>query len=109
MNDKDPGFWSAILALIGPEMRSAIMAIIISILRIVYDRKENRWQRITLESLLCGALAYGLSSGLAFFNLDAGLSVFAGAAIGFFGVEFVRSRAQRYVDTKVDGNVDNQH
>jgi lambda family phage holin len=66
----------------------------------VYDRKEARWQRILLESLLCGALAYGFSSGLTFFNFDKGLSIFCGAAIGFFGVEFVRNRAQRIIDRR---------
>jgi lambda family phage holin len=102
MIDKDPGFWSGLLDLFGPEARSAVMAAIISVLRILYDEKESKWQRIGLESLLCGALAYGLSSGLAFFSLDTGLSVFCGATLGFFGVEFVRNRAQRYVDNKVD-------
>lgn len=100
MSSKDPGVLSQILELMSPEARAAIMALVISVLRIVYDRKESRWQRILLESLLCGALAWGISSGLSFFNLDSGLSVFTGAVIGFFGVEFVRARAQRYIQRR---------
>jgi lambda family phage holin len=104
MPTKDPNFWAAVIdfynTTVTPEMRASVMALIISFLRIVYDRKEARWQRILLESLLCGALAYGFSSGLTFFQLDPGLSVFCGAAIGFFGVEFVRNRAQRLIDKR---------
>lgn len=103
MHDKDPGFWAVILGAFGPEVRSAVMAVIISILRIAYDQDETRWQRIGLEALLCGALAYGFSSGLAALTLDPGLAVFCGSAIGFFGVEFVRNRAKKLVDKKIEG------
>ena len=95
---------TAILAMIAewiPEAKAFVMAFTLAVLRIMYDKKESKWQRILLEGLLCGALSVGLSSGLKFFSLDAGLAVFFGAVIGFFGVEFVRSRAQMYVDDKV--------
>lgn len=78
------------------------MAVIISVLRIAYDQEETRWQRVLLEALLCGALAYGFSAGLSTLNLGAGLSVFCGSSIGFFGVEFVRNRARRLVDKKIE-------
>ena len=105
MSSKDPNFWAAALdfyyAVVTPEVRASVMALVISILRIVYDKKEARWQRIALESILCGTLTYGITSGLRFFSLDPGVSVFCGAAIGFYGVEFVRNRAQRLIDKRL--------
>jgi len=86
--------------LLTPEVRAAAMAGIISILRVAYDGKETRWQRIGLESLLCGALGYGISSGLNYFDLPSGVSVFAGCTIGFLGVDFVRSKARQIINKK---------
>lgn len=104
MSDK-PSVISQLLDLLGPEARAAIMAVVIAILRIMYDQQEARWQRVCLESLLCGAISYGLASGLRFFNLEAGLAVFAGGLVGFLGVEFVRERARKWVvgQTKTRG------
>lgn len=105
MSSKDPNFWAAAWdlynAVVTPEVRASVMALVISVLRIVYDKKESKWQRILLESLLCGALTYGITSGLRFFSVDPGVSIFCGAAIGFYGVEFVRHRAQRLIDKRL--------
>lgn len=78
------------------------MSVVIACLRIIYDQKESKWQRIGLECLLCGALSYGISSGLSWFALPDGVSVFCGSMVGFLGVDFVRSRAIKYVDKKVE-------
>lgn len=101
MSEKDPNFLNVVFGLFTPECKAMMMASVIAAMRIVYDRKENKWQRIFLESILCGALSYGISSGLSWFDLPAGVSVFCGAAVGFLGVDFVRSRAIKYVDNKV--------
>ncbi len=101
---KDPDSWNFISS---PEVRAAIMAIVIAFLRIAYDNKETAWQRIALEAILCGALSYGISSGLSYFDsIPSGVSVFAGAAVGFLGVDFCRSFARRYFNGKIDGNGD---
>lgn len=113
MHEKDPGFWMTLLDMLSPETKAAIMAMFIAFLRIVYDRKENQWQRIALESMLCGVISYavasGLSFGLSFFyekgsapNEVADLAVFCGGAIGLLGVEFVRAKARRYISKKAD-------
>ena len=106
MPEKDPNLWAVIFSGLTPEAKAMIMASAIACLRIVYDRKESKWQRIGLESLLCGALSYGISSGLAWFDLPSGVSVFCGAAVGFLGVDFVRSRATKYVDKKIESDGD---
>lgn len=79
------------------------MAAIIAWLRIAYDARETSWQRVILEATLCGAISYGISSGLSYFQgLPPGVSVFAGATVGFMGVDFLRAQAKRFVRGKVD-------
>lgn len=95
--------WGFLLDLVSaPEARAALMAIITSWLRIMYDRKESAWQRVGLESLLCGAVSYGISSGLSALGAEPGLAVFAGASVGFLGADFVRIQARKLVRRKVD-------
>lgn len=96
---KDPSLLDLILS---PEIRAALMAAFIAFLRIAYDGKELRCQRRALEAVLCGTLGYGISSGLSYFDLPVGVSVFAGCSIGFLGVDFVRSKARQIVDKKVE-------
>lgn len=102
MPDKDPNLWNLIFNGLTPEAKAMIMATLIAFLRIMYDRKESKWQRIGLESVLCGALSYGISAGLTWFSLPPGVSIFFGAAVGFLGVDFVRSKATKYVDNKIE-------
>ena len=47
-----------------PWVRGAFMAVIISVLRVVYDREETSFMRIALESLICGALSVSAGSAL---------------------------------------------
>lgn len=100
MNQRDPEFWRVVMS---PELRAALMAVVIAWLRIAYDGHETKWQRVALESVLCGALSYGISSGLAYFDsLPVGVSVFAGATVGFLGVDFVRNMGKKYVEKRID-------
>lgn len=96
---KDPSLLDSFLS---PEIRGAAMALVIALLRNAYERKEARCQRVLLEALLCGALGYGISSGLSYFELPPGVSVFAGCTIGFLGADFVRRKARQLVNKKVD-------
>jgi len=99
MLDKDPNSWSLIFT---PEVKAVIMSVIIAFLRIYYDDKENRWQRICLEAALCGAMSYCISAGLTYFNLPQGVSVFFGGLVGFLGVDFIRAKAKQAVTKRVD-------
>lgn len=96
---KDPTLIDIILS---PELRAAMMAAFIALLRIAYDDRESRCKRRALETALCGTLGYGISSGLSYFDLPVGVSVFAGCSIGFLGVDFVRAKARQLVNKRVE-------
>ncbi|MCY1529785.1 phage holin, lambda family [compost metagenome] len=86
------------------------MALLITVLRVVYDRKERAWQRILLEALLCGLLTVAGTSLTAlaiaywaptFQAPMAHIAVGVGGTIGFFGVEAVRRTAIRVLGIKL--------
>lgn len=53
-----PDTWAALwVALSNPLWQGAIMAILISCLRVLYDAKETSKSRIVIEALICGGLA----------------------------------------------------
>ncbi|MBS4088718.1 phage holin, lambda family [Pseudomonas rustica] len=102
MPDK-PDTWAQIwLALSNPLWQGAIMAVTITLLRVLYEAKEpNKW-RIILEALICGALSLSASSIIEWMTWPSGLSVGAGGAIGFIGVTAIRDMIVRFLSKKVD-------
>jgi lambda family phage holin len=101
--DKDPNVWAGIwVALSNPSWQGAIMAIVISFLRVLYDAKETSKIRIVLESLLCGALSLSASSVIEWMAWPSSLSVGAGGAIGFIGVTAIRELIVRFISRKAD-------
>lgn len=90
----------ALQAIPGP-LQAFFAATIIAPLRIVYDRSETAWQRITLESVLCGCIAYGVVSGAEYFDAPTGVSVFIGSTIGFAGVTKFRELALSLIAMRI--------
>ncbi len=84
-----------------PEAQSALMSIVIAVLRVIYDNKHGKWQRIGLEAALCGAISFGVVSGLTLVGLGKESAVFFGASVGFLGVDFLRALAHKVVDKKL--------
>lgn len=113
MDAKDPGLWAALLEWLGqpsPTLQGFVMAMVIAVLRIIYDRKEKVWQRILLEGVLCGSLTVAGTSIAALilgffwpqFQAPLGqLAVALGGAIGFFGVQALRSVVVKLLRIKV--------
>jgi len=67
MPEKDPDLWAQVwlhlrLYLANPLWQGAIMATVISGLRVLYEAKETSKRRILLESLICGGLSLSASS-----------------------------------------------
>jgi len=102
MPDK-PDTWAQIwLALSNPLWQGAIMAVTITLLRVLYEAKEpNKW-RIILEALICGALSLSASSIIEWMTWPPSLSVAAGGAIGFIGVTAIRDMIIRFLGRKAD-------
>lgn len=101
--DKDPSTWAGIwLALTEPSWQGAIMAVIISVLRVLYDAKETSKLRILLEALICGGLSLSASSIIEWMAWPSNLSIGAGGAIGFIGVTAIRELIIRLISRKVD-------
>lgn len=107
MPEKDPNVWAAFLVWLHEPpalLQGFVMALLIAVLRVIYDRKEKAWQRIALEGLLCGFLTIAgtalaaLAIGFWFPSWQASLALVAvgiGGTVGFFGVEAVRRLAIR--------------
>ena len=92
-------FWEAMS---NPLLQGAIMAILISLLRVLYDAKETSKRRIIFEALICGGLSLSASSVIAWMEWPSNLSVAAGGAIGFLGVTAIREMVTRFLGRKVD-------
>ena len=102
MPDK-PETWTKIwLALSDPLWQGAIMAILISGLRVLYDAKETSKRRIILEALICGGLSLSASSVIEWMEWPSNLSVAAGGAIGFLGVTAIRELVTKFLGRKAD-------
>ncbi|WP_044871991.1 phage holin, lambda family [Pseudomonas sp. LFM046] len=113
MTEKDPSLWGIVLAWLlepSPALQGFLMALLIAVLRLIYDRKEKAWQRIALEGLLCGLLtvagtsitALALSFWWPTFQAPvAQIAIGVGGTVGFFGVEAVRRAAIRLLGSQL--------
>ncbi|QPG06963.1 phage holin, lambda family [Salinimonas marina] len=85
-----------------PTVISAALAVVISILRVIYDKEETSFVRILLESALCGALAVVAGSGVTALGLDQDWTIFIGGSIGFIGSQSIRAYADLFLKKKAN-------
>jgi len=107
MPEKDPDLWAQVwlhlrLYLSNPLWQGAIMATVISGLRVLYEAKETSKRRILLESLICGGLSLSASSVIEWMEWPSSLSVAVGGAIGFVGVTVIREMIVKFLGRKAD-------
>lgn len=102
MFDKDPESWKWLASLFTPEVKAALFTIFMAGLRILYENKEGKLLRKVLETLLCGALTYAAASGLTFFTLPPGVSICLGGMIGLMGADYVRDKAKRIFEKRIE-------
>lgn len=88
-------------ALIPEPFRAALLAALVSLLRILYDGKEPRWFRRLLEAALCGCIALGVAYLCEGLGLKAGWATFLGAAVGLLGADQVREIGRRLADQRI--------
>lgn len=90
--------WLSFLLDIPPTLQGAIMAFVISLLRVIYDEQESKWTRKLLESLICAGLTLAAGGAVRAMGLDTAWVLFVGGLIGFMGADFVREKAKAYVN-----------
>ena len=83
-----------------PWAGGALMAMVISVLRVVYDREETNFVRIALESMICGALSIAAGSALAGMGYGQEWYLFCGGVIGFMGSQSIRALANKFFSKK---------
>ena len=76
------------------------MAMVISVIRVIYDRKETNFFRILMESIICGALSVSAGSALDAMGYGQNWYLFCGGVIGFMGSQSIRALANKYISTK---------
>ena len=89
-----------------PWVGGAIIAIVISVLRIVYDKEETSFIRICMESLICGALSVSAGSALEAMGYGQNWYLFCGGVIGFMGSQSIRALANRLINKKLGAQDD---
>jgi lambda family phage holin len=97
--ERDPVAWE-MLVQFWAATKIMIIAGIVAFLRIAYDGKEEKWQRITLEVLLCSVLAQGFHELFGMFGFN--LPVFVSTAVGVIGVYPIRQLMKKKFIEKVE-------
>jgi len=98
----NPNNWIDAMNRLPPEFGGVLMAIVISILRVIYDRKETKPLRILLEAGICGALSLSVTYGIYALGLNSNWAVFAGGAIGYIGSQTIRELTVKLISNKID-------
>lgn len=82
-------------------IKSALMAMGITIIRIAYDTKAQRWGRTALEAVLAGLLTVAAGSLLEWAGMPTEALLGIGGMIGWLGVNTLRNRLNHYLKLKV--------
>lgn len=81
---------------------AVLLSVVMAVLRIAYG--GGGWKKMLLEGLMCGAMTLTAVSALDYVNLPQSLSIAIGGALGFVGVEQVRSVANRVINVRFGGD-----
>ena len=102
MPQKYIDLWASIWGMVPEHVRAGVFGFLVALLRINYDDSEPRRLRRLLEALLCGTIAYAISTGMVHFGIPSSLSVFMGAAIGMLGADKVREIGRKLAEGKIN-------
>ena len=76
-----------------------IMALVVSVLRVIYDGEGN-WRRGAAEVGLCVALTVGIGAAIRAAGVDGYWDLAIGSAVGALGSQFVRRIAKGFIERK---------
>lgn len=102
MPEKDPNNWLELLQLTPESLQGAIMAFIVSMLRLMYDNKEPNWLRRLIEGFICAFLAYSVFALTNALGISSDLAFVGSVLIGFLGADFVREKARIWFSNKAN-------
>lgn len=107
MPTKDPNFIVMLLNAISSYdlhgIYVAMYAAIVAFLRIAFDAKERKWQRVVLEVSLAALLAKGADQAAVAMGY-AHIDIAIGSAIGFIGVDNLRYWGRKWFSKKIEQN-----
>ncbi len=83
----------AMLEKLPPELQAMILASVIAIVRVIYDKEETKWQRVLSEAFICACLTKATYHAVIALSLSPDWAVFSGGLIGFLGTYTVRGLA----------------
>jgi len=87
---------------IPPEFQAIALAVLIAIVRVIYDKEETKWERVISEAFICGCLTKAVYHAILALSLSPDWAVFCGGLIGFLGTYTVRGIALKSINKKVE-------
>lgn len=87
---------------IPPQVHGMMLAVIVAIIRVIYDREETSCTRMFLEAILCGLLTLTAGTAVQAMGLNQNWVLVCGGVIGFMGSQAIRAFASKYINKRVD-------
>lgn len=85
-----------------PYVWGALLAFTIAVLRIHYYSPGSTRRRVLLEAAICGCLSLTLSGSLEWLGAPQSMSVAIGGAVGFIGVNTIKTLALGWLTKKAE-------
>jgi lambda family phage holin len=85
-----------------PGVFNFFYALVISLLRVLYNEEETKPVKIVLEVLMCGFLGMGAGWATVALGGSVELAHFAAATVGYIGQQEFRRLALKFLDRKLD-------
>lgn len=101
MMPHDPQNWLDIIKHMPPWLGGMLMAMVIAVLRVVYDKEETHFTRVLLEAFICGSLTLAFGSGADAMGMGDGWHLFIGGLVGFLGSQAIRRLAYRAINSRI--------
>ena len=98
----NPDSWITMIKHMPPWLSGVLMAVVVAMLRVIYDKQETDWSRMALEAVICGALTLAAGSAISAMGLSDQWHMFIGGLIGFMGVHTVRRITVKAVEKRID-------
>ncbi len=97
----NPDNWFTMIKHMPPWLSGVFMAVVIAILRVIYDKQETEWSRMFLEAAICGALTFASGGAVSALGMSEHWHPVIGGFIGFIGVQAVRKLAISFIEKRI--------